>query len=168
MRIRKMVITDVARYRDLRLQALADSPTAFGSSVDEQREHDLETYIQRIPAPDSDNATFVAESADQRLTGMIGFSRSPRVKMRHKGSIWSVYVEPAARGKGVSRALMDATIAHARQLEGLRLVVLNVVVTNFPAIRLYESYGFEIWGTEPEALYVDGRYYDEHYMTLRL
>jgi len=36
------------------------------------------------------------------------------------------------------------------------------------AIRLYQSFGFRIYGTEPETFSRDGQFYDEHLMTLEL
>jgi L-amino acid N-acyltransferase YncA len=36
------------------------------------------------------------------------------------------------------------------------------------AQRLYERFGFEVWGREPEATEHDRRRYDEIHMTLRL
>ena len=42
--------------------------------------------------------------------------------------------------------------------------ICGVAVGNTPAIRLYQKAGFEIYGTEPRALFVNGRYIDEHMM----
>lgn len=168
MKIRKMQKDDAEKYRDLRLLALKESPAAFGSSYEENREKDLKIYYQRIPKPDDEDVVLVAESDDGQFMGMVGFLRIPRVKMRHKGSIYGVYVKPEARGQGIARALMEDALAHIRQVKGLRFVTLSVVTTNTPAKNLYESLGFEIWGTEPEVLYVEGTYYDEHHMILRL
>ena len=39
---------------------------------------------------------------------------------------------------------------------------------NAPARRLYERAGFEIWGTEPEALRHDGQSVAEHHMALHI
>ena len=36
------------------------------------------------------------------------------------------------------------------------------------AKRLYERTGFQVWGTQPEALRHDGRSVVEHYMALQL
>ena len=50
--------------------------------------------------------------------------------------IYSVAVDPAARGCGAGQALLDAAIALARRL-GLREVTLEVRTDNDSAIRLY-------------------------------
>lgn len=53
-----------------------------------------------------------------------------------------VYLEPAARGSGLGRALMDAVIARARA-DGYRSLVLDTVADLTEAIALYERLGFE-------------------------
>lgn len=167
MQIRKMVKTDAEVYRDLRLRALQTNPEAFGGSYEDSREHDLDFFRGRIPEPDSDSVIFVAED-DGQLMGMMGLLRPERQKMKHRAMIWGVFVDPQVRGKGLGRQLMDTMMTHVRQLDGLRHVSLSVVTANTAALKLYESYGFTIWGTEPETLLVEGTYYDEYYMNLRL
>ena len=52
-----------------------------------------------------------------------------------------IFVEPAARGKGVGKALLDAIVAHAVSKE-FRRVRLDVIDTNPRARALYEREGF--------------------------
>jgi ribosomal protein S18 acetylase RimI-like enzyme len=65
-------------------------------------------------------------------------------------SIWSdgpeayleeLYVAPQHRGKGLGRALLDATIAHAREA-GASYLELNTSEDDTAALGLYESAGF--------------------------
>jgi len=48
---------------------------------------------------------------------------------------------PAARGRGVGRALMDQLLAEASH-RGERTMVLEVIEQNTPAVKLYEACGF--------------------------
>jgi ribosomal protein S18 acetylase RimI-like enzyme len=59
-----------------------------------------------------------------------------------QGWIDGVGVVPAHRGTGVGRALMKAAVGESRD-RGVRDLWLEVLVQNEPAIRLYESLGFE-------------------------
>jgi len=52
-----------------------------------------------------------------------------------------LFVDPGARGAGLGRALIDATLDRARA-RGCRRVELDVNEANDTAIRLYESAGF--------------------------
>ena len=45
---------------------------------------------------------------------------------------------------------------------------LAVVTRNRRARGLYKALGFETYGTEPRALFVDGEYLDEEHMVLLL
>src|SRR4051812_44071170 len=71
-------------------------------------------------------------------------------QLRFRYGIWraggdclleDLYVDEAARGAGLGRALMEATLARARA-RGCRRVELDVNEANEPAQRLYGSFGF--------------------------
>lgn len=63
----------------------------------------------------------------------------------------SFMVDPAARGQGVGRALGEAVLRRARE-DGYHGMQFNAVVeTNTAAVRLWQSLGFEIMTTIPEA-----------------
>ena len=63
----------------------------------------------------------------------------------------SFMVSPAARGRGVGRALAEHVLARLRE-DGYRAVQFNAVVeTNTAAVALWSSLGFEVVGTVPEA-----------------
>jgi L-amino acid N-acyltransferase YncA len=63
----------------------------------------------------------------------------------------SFMVSPAARGRRVGRALGEHVLAWARE-QGYRSMQFNAVVeANRAAVHLWQSLGFEIVGTVPEA-----------------
>jgi GNAT superfamily N-acetyltransferase len=63
----------------------------------------------------------------------------------------SFMVAPAARGRGVGRALGEYVVQWHR-VHGFRAIQFNAVVeTNSAAVRLWRSLGFDIIGTVPEA-----------------
>jgi GNAT superfamily N-acetyltransferase len=99
-------------------------------------------------------AAWVAED-DGRLAGHVGLIhgvRSPcllRATGRDAGELGGIarlFVDPAARRKGLARALLDAAAGLART-RGLQ-PVLDVVAGSEPAIALYERSGWELAGTE--------------------
>jgi RimJ/RimL family protein N-acetyltransferase len=73
-----------------------------------------------------------------------------------------VYVQAKHQGKGLGTKLFDAVFAHATPL--VKQIHLGVGTKNLPALKLYEKLGFEIYGTEPRALCINGQYIDEHLM----
>jgi ribosomal protein S18 acetylase RimI-like enzyme len=167
MEIRFLNSQDVSAYRELRLHALRESPTAFASSYEQEAYFPLTQFAARLcPHDDSANGIFGALDNGDRLIGMLGFSRENRLKRAHVGSLWSMYVLPEFRNRGVGATLLDAALAHARQLGGLRQIVLSVTANNLAACSLYKSRGFERFGLERNALFIDGTYLDEAHLAL--
>lgn len=63
----------------------------------------------------------------------------------------SFMVAPAARGRGVGRALAEHVVSWHRE-QGFRAIQFNAVVeTNTAAVALWQSLGFRIVGTVPGA-----------------
>jgi ribosomal protein S18 acetylase RimI-like enzyme len=77
-----------------------------------------------------------------------------------------MYVLPKFRRRGVGTVLLDHALSHARQLGVLRQVILAVTANNSAAFSLYKSRGFEGFGLEHDALFVDGSYFDEEHLVL--
>lgn len=164
--VRRLTAPDAPSLRRLRLDALMETPESFGSSYEEEHTLTLED-IRAWITPLDDGAMF-GVFTDDALAGMVGVGRQRKLKMRHKAHIWSMYVTPAQRGQGLGRLLMHAAIAHAQTMRGIRQVQLSVTANNSAAAALYASLGFVEYGTEREALCVNGLLYDETLMALAL
>ena len=156
--IRQLVVEDVEAFRAIRLEALLDSPEAFGGDHGEESQQHLEAFTAQLTG----SAVFGAFQ-DGALCGVVGLFWSQSAKRRHLGHLYTVYVKPALRGTGCALPLIEAAVDHAKTLGKIQ-VMLGVSTHNEPAMRLYRKAGFEIYGTEPRSLYVNGRYIDEHMM----
>lgn len=95
--------------------------------------------------------------ADGELLGLATIAREERPRLRHRAGLYGVGVLAAAQGRGAGRQLVGAAVAYARELPGVTSVHLVVTETQHAARRLYESLGFQYWGSEPEGLRVDGK-----------
>lgn len=104
---------------------------------------------------------------EDRLRGMVGVMRASKMKQRHTGSIWGMYVTARARSGGAGRALLNAAIRQAREW-GLVQLQLGIMETALTAKRLYEAAGFRSWGREPRALQWKGLFVDEYHLALDL
>lgn len=160
--IRRLTAEDVAAFRALRIEAMTAEPETFGTDIAEEREKTIEASAASL----TDNAVFGAY-IDGELVGMAGFHRLKPLRERHKGTVWSMYVRAAGRGRGLGDALLLAVIDHARtEVEVLQLVVVQA---NTAAVTLYERHGFQRWGLEPLALKLgEGRYTTDAYYWLSL
>ena len=150
----------------MRLQGLRESPAAFGASHAEERDMPLQAVVERMQSEGSH--TYGAFTDEGQLVGVVGLYRERRPKTRHKAYVWGMYVAPEFRRHGIGRALLEAVVARARKVQGVRQVNLTVTAGNDAACRLYAACGFERFGLEKEALWVDGTPYDTEYMVLRV
>jgi ribosomal protein S18 acetylase RimI-like enzyme len=74
----------------------------------------------------------------------------------------------AASGRGVARAMCTHSLAHAKS-RGFRAMQFNFVVsTNQRAVRLWQSFGFEIAGRLPEAFRHPTAGYVDAYVMYRM
>ena len=151
-------MADAIQFRDLRLNGLVDSPTAFSADYQTNLDQPMEYWHDRL-REDKDSIIFFAEQ-DHHLIGMTGVARGRSPKTQHSGGIWGVYIRPEWRGLRIAEALIEICCEWAK-LRSVQIVRLAVVSTNESAIRLYERSGFSVYGTEPRALYHEGQYFDE-------
>lgn len=81
--------------------------------------------------------------------GLVIYRRDSRA-----GRVYSITVDPVARGRGVARRLMAAMESDAR-CRGRREMRLEVASRNAPAISLYQRLGYSVFGRRP-GYYEDG------------
>lgn len=169
MVIRPLGVADAVAYRALRIRAVTAHPDAFLISGARERAIPLaeirERFRTRWAHPDN---RILGAFRDGLLVGLCGFFREPWRKVRHKATIWGVYVAPEARGLGLGRALLDAAVARLRKRPGILQVHLCVTLASRAALALYRSAGFRTFGVEPRAMRVGGRFLDEAHMVRRL
>lgn len=158
---RRLVASDAEAYRGLRIEGLKDSPASFGSSLAEEIDKPAAAWVDRL------EKGYVFGLFDaETLVGTAGFYREAMQKSTHRGHLVGVYLSPASRGRGGADQLVAAVVAEARR----HVLQLHLAVTkdNDRARRLYERQGFVIYGEDPRGLKVDGIFYDDYLMVLRL
>jgi ribosomal protein S18 acetylase RimI-like enzyme len=147
-------------------------PDAFTSSYEEDVVKPLSWAEQRLAPGAAAPFDFVlggfSDTPFASLVGAVGLNVEPRVKQRHKGFLFGMYVAPEFEGRGMGRALLEACIERARRIDGLEQINLTVTATNDRAKRLYEAAGFKVFGIEEHAIKVGDRYYAKAHMVLRL
>ncbi len=138
------------RLRVLRLHALADAPMAFGSTLAREEAFADHVWDERAAggAGGDERVTFIAER-DGRWIGLAtGLAEDPAGP---GPMLVGMFVDPADRGRGVGRALVEAVTAWARA-RGAGCLSLWVGSANNPAIALYAACGFRPTGdTQPLA-----------------
>jgi ribosomal protein S18 acetylase RimI-like enzyme len=162
--IRPLGPDDAEAYRALRLRGLAEHPDAFTSSAEEESAKSIAAMGERLaPAANGPRVVVFGALEDGRLVGLVGLEVDRRIKVRHRGYVFGMYVPAERSGRGLGRALLETLIAHATR-EGLAQLVLTVTATNAHARTLYERAGFGAFGCEPDAVIVAGKAYDKLHM----
>jgi ribosomal protein S18 acetylase RimI-like enzyme len=111
------------------------------------------------------NPQYVAIGGDA-VVGWCDVTPMERAAFAHRG-VLGMGVVPEYRGRGVGRALVEATLAAARS-KGLARIDLEVRADNTAAIGLYHAVGFAAEGVKRDALRVDGGRFDLVVMALHL
>jgi GNAT superfamily N-acetyltransferase len=148
--VRRITPDDAPVLRAVRLAALADTPAAFGSTLERELAFDDAEWADRAVAGSAgdERCTFLAWHDDGRVVGIVGGYRldpaegSPTSQAVDLVSMWT---DPVVRRAGIGAALVDAVIDWART-GGAARVELWVTRGNDPAQRLYESMGFVVTG----------------------
>ena len=118
--------------KQVRLAALADTPSAFAKTHEEESTYDDVEWTRRATewSDGSDGATFFVE-VDGEVQGLVGGHRPDGAELV------SMWVRPEARGTGAAEALVDAVVAWAAGP-----VELWVTQGNDRAMAFYRRMGF--------------------------
>ena len=79
----------------------------------------------------------------------------------------SVYVDAAARGRGIGRALLERLLAEA-PAHGVWTVQTSIMAANGPSLALHEAVGFRVVGRRERIAQRDGVWHDTILLERRL
>ena len=141
--IRRVASTELTGLHAIRLEALLESPEAFGSTYQSEVDADPSSRLPWV----TKGVAVIAEDA----TGWCGLATGAM-----DGTVVYVYamwVHPDRRGEGIGQALLDGVLAWGRDRGGT-VGRLGVVDDNVAAASLYRRDGFSPSG-ERETLQSD-------------
>lgn len=129
-------------FRDVRLRALLDAPTAFGSTYAKESMLPDEEWMKRAVRWSSEGSAMFLAYEGGAACGIIG---SFEEENPQRGQVISMWVDPGFRRAGVGKALIEAVVdwARSRAVLELKLMVTSV---NQGAIAFYEHLGFRMTG----------------------
>ena len=130
---------DWPRLCEIRLRALEDAPDAFGSTLDDERAYDEAGWLRWIRGWNEATTNHVVVATDEgRWIGLAVGSHAVDDRVAH---VYAMWVEPAARGRGLGRDLVEAVAVWALD-RGANALELGVTEGNTPAAALYRAAGF--------------------------
>ena len=155
MRVEVAGPDDWAQWRDLRLQALRDTPIGFVETVETALAKDEAAWRRRMTEVP---LSLLAREGDQPFGMTSGFV------LDNRPFLGAVYVAPSARGAGLLARLVEPVVTWARPLADR--LWLEVHEDNPRAIAAYVRLGFIATGERRP--YPLGPERDELVMSLRL
>ena len=126
--LRRLGPEDWDDFRDIRLRSLADSPDAFGSTLEREQDFTEDDWRRRLGGP----VYVVFDPHPVAIGGIFDNAGTPHV--------WGMWTDPAHRGRGHARTILDALIPPGTTAQ------LDVNVSNDGARTAYERYGFVATG----------------------
>ena len=151
LELRTLGPDDWALWRELRLGALAEAPDAFGSTLAEwQGSGDREErWRSRLSIPGARDFVVLLDGLAVGMVSGVPGEDSDSVELI------SMWVSPAARGRGVGDYLIQAVERWGAE-RGAKTLRLSVMPDNRKAIALYERNGFadtgELGGVRPDGV----------------
>ena len=129
------------RHKEVRLQALLDSPHAFGSSYEVEAKRSNSEWQQVIETAlaSGKNHVYLAVSGGA-VCGLVWCKLS--AVEAGLAEIFQMWVNPEHRGMGVGEKLLQAAIECARN-HSMERISLEVTATNHAAAAFYQSQGFQ-------------------------
>jgi L-phenylalanine/L-methionine N-acetyltransferase len=109
------------------------SSDVWRTAIEERR------YLKAVQRH-ADAAVFVAVDRDD-VVGRLSVARDPHPSSRHVADL-GLFVAAEHRRRGIGRSLLEQAVEWAHGAGVLKLE-LHVFPWNEPALRLYESFGFE-------------------------
>jgi len=131
-------VADASRLRAIRLEALLDSPQAYGSTYQDSR-----SWADRHWRALCREWNYYLAEREDRVVGVA----SGGINELHPGTRWlyGMYVSPSSRATGVAHQLLEAVETWARQ-EGVESLYLHVAAPMQRARAFYEREGFVATG----------------------
>ncbi|MDO9497923.1 MAG: GNAT family N-acetyltransferase [Nocardioides sp.] len=136
--VRTLTADDWQLFREVRLQALADAPDAFGRTLAEASEESPEQWQAKTAGP-GPIVVLLEGGTPVAMGGVFAPEHEPRAV------VWGMWTAPEARGRGYGARLLRELVAWCHE-QGPPEVLLHVTEGNDAARRLYLAHGFEPTG----------------------
>jgi GNAT superfamily N-acetyltransferase len=164
VQLRVMGPPDADAFRRFRIDALEESPLSFGSNADGEREVSPAEWASRLS---EERGTVVgAFTSEGVLVGTVGAYFSESDPHGAGPWLWTMYVAPAYRRRGIAKLLIHEVLRCIRSRGDQRPVRLRVTEASVAARRVYQELGFVVTGQETGVPWHSGHHVNLEYMTL--
>ena len=138
--VRQLKSEEWELMKRVRLAALADSPEAFSSTLDRERQFTDEMWRERTRASAEGINSFCAVALDDATEAGIAVGLNDDEERTHCYLV-SMWVAPAFRGTDVARILVESVSSWAARKRA-SLLIAGVIPCNERALAFYRKVGF--------------------------
>lgn len=122
-----------------------------------------EEEVHKMLSSSLEDLVFIGAFDGEELIGYLSSFRGKYNRIR-RVSYSVVGIRKKYRSKGIGRKLFEELFIWAYE-NNIKRLELTVVCNNIIAINLYKKVGFKVEGLKKRAIFKDGLYYDEYYMS---
>lgn len=133
-------------YKQIRLRALQADPGVFGSNYEKEAADPDSRWQAGVSDPET-VGIFGVFKGDE-LIGMTGIVLLRDDPTRQNAKLWGSWIDPAARGQGVSVLMYQARLDWARRHPTVRRIIVSHRQSNLASMRANQKHGFQKTHTE--------------------
>ena len=159
LRVEVLTEYEWPRLQSIRLTALHQDPSAFLFSHEKEATYGEQEWSQELS-----RGQWNIMVSDHKDIGLLGVTREETM-LEQECYLEYLWIAPEFRRDGVAALLLETVLARLRAL-GVHTVWLYILDGNYPAMRLYQRFGFE--STNERLLLPDHPAGGEELLKLRL
>lgn len=156
-----------AQFKELRLEAIATTPQAFGISLADEKSRSSEFYQTLLEHSQKENDVWlVFAKHNQDYVGMAGAVHKAKQlsPQKHVVNLVNLYVKPKYRRQHVGTKLLQALLTKLERSECISQILAHATTTETAAVKLLETCGFEKCGELSNVIIIDGQSYNQYIM----
>ncbi len=162
--IKQLTENDWREFSLIRLKALQTDPFVFGSNYEKESQMTEADWRSHLQA--KDNAIFLIYENETPI-GMTCISIDRDDATRKTALLWGSWLEPHARGKGLSKLMYQTRINWAKQHPTVERLVVSHRASNLVSKYANQKHGF-VLTHKIEKVWTDGATDDEIFYELKI
>lgn len=160
---------DKQKIYDAMILALQTDPLAFSSEWFELAstpKKALDSFI--LNYVDSTNNRMFLCTSKQKIVGFVGIIFNNRLRSKHIGEVYWLYVLEEYRNKKIAKKLMNMLLDHVAKYPDMKKLKLSVNAKQDIAIQFYKKLGFVEVGRLKDELVINSEFIDVILMEMYL
>lgn len=160
--ILKIDENNLFQYKKIRLEALLNYPDSFLSTYQQELDLSDQDWVNKI-----NNNMIFGYFIDNQIVGIIGLNLETNPKINHNATIFGMYLNPAYQGKIIASELLNHVKKIAKN-HRVSQIYLGCNAENIRAVNFYKKSGFKIYGTKPNYIKINDKFYDDLMMMIEV